>query len=175
VASNGAVYTKMRTALIPAPALSESLVTLRQTTLVKEITEGRFAIGPEGLMSYLIQPSTRKGAPSVVRVCSVIAKELVLLNRQVRYTMVSELVKLSSSDADYSLSVAGSGYLVIGDVGENTKAWTAAQWEDVQAYLLQHLRRGGGLVIGDTGAVEHSLFNLDFFDAIDGFLTVKVQ
>lgn len=104
-------------------------------------------------------------------VCAVIAKELVLANRKVAYLYLSSLI--SSARKDDPLS-GFRGYLVVGDLGANVKHWPEHDWDLAQDMLMVHLARGGGLIFGDTGAVDMGLLSHDFINALSLFEEVRV-
>lgn len=176
VKSETAIFAKMRAARVPPHAYSHSLESLKQTRLASVIRERRFDLGVGGLSSYLITPAapTSKKVPvSVPMVCAVAAKELVLLGREVRYYTLAGL--LMEIEAKEIWEVAGRGYFVIGDLGENTQHWQAKEWDTAQDVLLHHTSRGAGLILGDTGAVNAGYFSGDLTEALSMFDVMLVE
>lgn len=176
------ILGRMRASQIPPFAYTTTLKLEKQSNFAQIIEGKQFDTGPSGIVSYLVKYGARKrpGSPSVTRVCAVAARELVLLRRKVYYTTIHELALALSMyerglDCIFPLvERLGLGYIVIGDIGENIQARSAASWHDIQTFLNAHLSRGGGLILGLT-AIEHALFTHDLAEAVGAFQTVTVE
>lgn len=168
MANDVSILAKMHAARVQPHAFIHSLKTLNQKSFALVVKDKKYDQGIGGVVSYWV---TGKGKHSHSLVCHVAAKELVLQNRKVFCLSVAELALRGSSEE--VTERVGTGYLVVSDVGDNTKHYTPAQWDEAQAILLSHLGRGGGLIMGsaDTKSVE---FNYDFLDALAIFESVVV-
>jgi hypothetical protein len=170
MANESAILARMRAARVPPNAFPHSLKALKQNSLAAVVAEKKFDTGVGGLISYLVK-GARKAHTSSSLVCHVAAKELVLQGCKVFCTSIPEIVQ--PSDGDEAPDKLGIGYLVVADIGANTQYCTPFQWYSAQAYLLSHISRGGGLIIGvpDIDAVR---FNAEFLDAMEIFENVAV-
>lgn len=183
MASEDAILLKMRASRVQPHAFPHNLITIKQKRLAEKVANKEYLVGSGGIKNYAItydssMAAGRKAKTSASLVAAVMAKELVLQNRKVRCVTVPDLIRPNWLEEEaYRL---GSGYLVVCDVGENTRAYAPYQWEDAQALLLSHMARGGGLIIGISAIVdeEKSIF-LDFssemLDAFGDFEFVKVE
>ena len=136
-----------------------------------------------GYRNYLIKGG--KGKRTVSAVCALAAKHLVLAQRTVYYTTIAELVVSLRSTGSSSVYDAGEsptifarmgkGYLIVGDIGSNVANWLPSEWDVVQSFLLSHIGRGGGLILGDTGFISQGLLCLDLADALTDFVSIDVE
>lgn len=165
--SDIAILAKMHLARVQPHAFIHSLQTINQKSFAAVIKEKKYDQGVGGVVSYLV---TGKGKHSHSLVCHVAAKELVLQSKKVFCTTLADLVLRGGEEV---LDRLGVGYIVLSDLGANTQYYTLAQWDDVQALLLSHLGRGGGLILGmpDAAAVE---FSYEFLDALAIFESILV-
>lgn len=172
MANDAAILAKMRAAHVPPYSFEHSLKTLRQLRFASIIQEKRFELQGGGLESFIVRPGKRKDAPHVSMVVGVVAKELVLLNRKV---FCSTLAGTIHSLKEWQNIDAGHGYFVLADLGQNTQNWPAHEWESVQAYLLSHLSRGGGLILGDNGVIENGWLGAEMVQALSVFEEITVE
>lgn len=172
MANDAAILAKMRSAHVPPHSFPHSLKTLRQLRFASIIQEKRFELQGGGLESFVVRPSKRKDAPHVSLVAGVAAKELVLLNKKVFYgTLAGTILSLK----DWANIDAGHGYFVLADLGQNTQNWPANDWDSVQAYLMSHLSRGGGLILGDNGVIENGWLGAELAQALTVFEEITVE
>jgi hypothetical protein len=173
-----AIVARMRLAHIPPHAYTTSLALSGQRRLSKIILEKQYDLGEAGFVSLVIRNGKAKRGP-VSKVCAITAKELALQKCRVYYSTLPELILSRRHLAELHESNisehVGKGFLVIGDLGDNIKDWSNAEWATVQAYLLTHLAKGGGLILGDNGASEKGLFCSDMVDALTDFSVVEVE
>lgn len=171
MANESSILAKMRAAEVPPHAFDKSLLGLNQKQFANIITTRAFDLEGGGLVSYIVRGAGEKQYPKVSLVCAVIAKELVLAQRQVAYVYLSSLMCSAKNDEPLN---GFRGYLVVGDLGLNVKRWPEKDWDMVQDMLMVHLARGGGLIFGDTGAIDMGLISHDFANAISLFDEVRV-
>ena len=173
MANDANILMRMRAAQIPPHAYEKSMLTLDQRKFQGIISNKKYEHSGF-LMSYIVRPSTREsGSHTVSTVCAVAAKELVLQKKKVRYLDVPRLIKESKTDGgEFEL---GHGFWVIGDLGENTQHWPRNEWDTAQSYLLSHLARGGGLILGDNGASDLGMWGEEMLDSISIFDLVRVE
>jgi hypothetical protein len=190
MANDVAIIAKMRLSQVPPHTYTTSLEREGQKRL-SEILEGRKYEHAGQLRSYLVRQGARKKPASVSRVCALAAKQLVLASRAVYYTNLAEAVTAtrvlagnvpaasvynnSGGDTHPILSRLGKGYIVVGDLGANIPHWPDNDWDVVQSFLLSHLSRGGGLILGDNGATANGFFCEDFVDALSDFVVIDVE
>lgn len=175
MASDAAIIARMRAAGVPPHAYSHSLdkPALGASRFGAIIREKRFDLGVGGLVSYIIRNKPKsKVKPSLV--AAVAAKELVLLNREVKFVYFAALMTVVRV-GELSWLDFGKGYVVVPDLGENTQQWPANEWDYTQAVLLSHVNRGGGLILGDNGVTEGGWFNAGFIDALTIFDEIIVE
>lgn len=172
MANDAAILAKMRAAHVPPHAFEHSLKTLRQLRFASILQEKRFELQGGGLESFIVRSGKRKDAPHVSMVCAVAAKELVLMHKKVVYATLAGVVH---DLKDWSGVDAGQGYVVLADLGANTQNWTASEWETVQAYMLSHMSRGGGLILGDNGVVENGWLGAEMSQALTVFEEINVE
>lgn len=165
-----AILAKMNASRVQPHAFQHSLQSLNQKSLALAVKEKKFNRGVGGPVSYWVS-GAKKGDRSASLICHVAAKELVLLNQKVFCTSIPELVL--HGNEDLLLDRMGVGYLVVSDVNANSTNCTPFQWDCVQAILLQHISRGGGLIVGSENLDEVRL-GYDFIDALRIFESVKV-
>ena len=172
MANDAAILAKMRAAQVPPHSFEHSLKTLKQLRFASIIQEKRFELQGGGLESFIVRPGRRKDAPHVSMVAGVAAKELVLLNKKVFYTTLPAVI---ATLKEWQNVDAGHGYIVMADLGQNTQNWPANDWDSVQAYLLSHLSRGGGLILGDNGVIENGWLGAEMVQALSVFEEITVE
>lgn len=151
---NDAILARMRKAAIPPYAYTTSLEKEKQIALSRSVMNKEYTSGPHGLRSYVLTTDVSKVFAKVTKTCAVMAKELVIHQRKVRYATLAEVavaIRKSELPQDFE-ETFGRGHIVIGDIGRNIEAYTVDVWNDIQAFLVLHLSRGGALVIGITCA-----------------------
>ncbi len=181
------IIARLRAAGVPTSSYTTTLKLLGQNILAGVIRDRSFELtcedGSMSLVNYLISSRgfdgsgagvdtvytprvPRRGAPPVVRVCAVFAKELVLLRRTVTYMSLTDLA-VYSGDSGGAIQFAdyGRGYIVVGDLS-SVPIRRPGEWDDTQNFLLRHMNLGGGLILGDYGSVPHTKMNGTFVDAI---------
>lgn len=148
-----AILQRMRVAGVPPYAYSTSLALEKQNTLAAIISQKSYTKGNSGPVNYVLKAARaqdqRSSMRRVTKACAVMAKELVLHKQAVSYRTVSDLFKKVADTDDYE-EQHFSGYIIIGDFGTYPGDYTSAEWSAVQAALLSHVSRGGGLVLGVT-------------------------
>jgi hypothetical protein len=172
-ASDIDILARLRAANVPVQAYEHSLHTLKQHRFSEIVAGQKFDMKEGGLVSYLVRHKgpLKDGGAGIVRVCAVAAKELVLLRRAVAYNFIASIAA-AIHDPELltdQMSALRKGYLVIGDVGKNVGELKNSDWQLIQALLLSHMNRGGGLIIGDTGVTNNGMWNADFLDALSIF------
>jgi len=175
-----AIIARMQQARVPPQCYEHSLESLGQSLFSETIRKKQFAWDDGQLTSYLVvdrrsekqKGRTTAASATVPRICGVVAKELVLLRQTVTYLSIPHLVWLSKDTSDFAL---GKGYVVVGAVDETSQAYPAQDWHDAQAILLSHFWRGGGLILGDVGAIEHGWLAREVVEALDVIQFIDVQ
>ena len=171
MSNEDAILGRMRLAGVPPHAFPHSLKALKMAKLENDVFNKLYEKGVGGLVSYLITGGSKTTTASLV--CSVMAKELVLQNRKVTCLSVSDLATLAENGED-AKGFSGKGYLVVSDVGSNTKNCSPFQWDVAQSTLLSHIARGGGIIIGSANFTEVSI-GWEFIDALTLFTSIQIQ
>ena len=164
------ILARMRAARVQPHAFPSTLESINQKLLAKLVEDKRYTLGPGGLVSYLIA-GKRKAKVSPSTVCHVFAKMLVIQGKKVFCTSIAELAH--RGEMEEVTERMGTGYFVISDVSENTKNCSPFEWDSVQALLLSHVGRGGGLIIGSANFQEVE-FGDDFLSALPAFEAIDV-
>lgn len=175
MANDSNTLMRMRAAQIPPHAYESSAKSLKQSRMTFILEGGKYEENGFNI-SFLFEanPENRKPKCSVPMACSVFGKELVLRQKNVLWLDLAALVRASKNTEEIPLGV-GRGFWVVGDIGENTQHWAKWEWDNAQSLLLSHLARGGALILGDTGAVDHGYYNMDMIDALSVFDEVRVE
>ena len=170
MSSEDAMLARMRASRVPPHAYMHSMQTLGQRRFSEAIEKKRYDRGVGGLVSYLVVGGRKERTASLV--AAVAAKELTVLNRKVKCVSLAELVSPRwGEDSDVKV---GAGWLVVCDLGLNTAKCAPFDWEIAQSILLQHIARGGALILG-VQKMEDVMFGTEFQDALEIFDNMKVE
>lgn len=190
LARDRAIIARMQKAGIPPHSLKHTLVSIRQMRLASIVNEKGYIFEDGRLQSYYIVDDSPKAMHRVSKqelarrarnhervvgaslVAAVLGKELVLHNQPVLSLTISGLIQLAR---DYTDFVVGNGFIVVCYMDEECQYYTKPEWADAQKLLLQHARAGGGLVLGDVGAVENGWLSHGMIDAFEQRLLEFVE
>lgn len=172
---------RMAASNIPASVMAttlpnEGMDALRVTVAKKEFRTAN------GLKSYFIDaPSAnQKSLNRAAFIAAVFAKELVLSNVAVFFTPLAGLFR-EMNDAVFwdeeksRLPKRGDGYVVIPDFDNEAAIPSSAQWAEVQDWLIQHVNRGGGLVLGVSQNTNAETVGTAFSLLSSQFVRVRVS
>lgn len=168
--SNAAIVARMRAAGIPPHTFHTSLEQIGQKRFAEILTNREFDLGHGHIASYIVR-GQRKDAANVTQVCALAAKSLIAIQRVAIYTTVPALNEFLKTGEHHNTT----GYVVVGDLGNNTQNIPAAEWDRMQSFFVSHVARGGGLILGDNGVINNGQLCLDLIDAISVFEEIVIQ
>ena len=151
------IKAKMRQANIPVYAEKTTLPKLGQQAL-RALIERREFMTEDGLNNYIVHAGDRMYGIEVAEVVALMAKELVLSGVPTYHVTVTSLakeleredvVRAEESSVSNALARSGKGYICIPDF-EDIEHIDAGLWRYTLDWLMQHVRRGGGLVLGQA-------------------------
>lgn len=182
MANEAVILGKLRGAQIPTHAYSTSLKRENHTALSAVIANKGYSLGAEGYRSFRVfaKVESKRTSAVVAKACALFAKELVLAGAKVKYVAATQMflwsrqMMLPQGLEDEKWFEIGKGFLVVSDLGESINNWTANEWDIVQQTILIHLSKGGGIVIGDTGALNSGLYNADMVNELAMFTCIEV-
>lgn len=172
MASDEYVVSRMRAAQVPPQVWEKSLLSERFTEISEDFDKKKYLLSAGTVLSYTVQTAERKVSPArAALACLLIAKSLVLKQKEVYCASLPELVGATNDKAAYESKIGsehcGVGYLIIPDAITDIEAFPRAAWLMAQAYMAAHVSRGGGLVVGvhdRVGCLDDSWSSAFTFD-----------
>lgn len=151
------IKAKMRQANIPVYAEKTTLPKAGQQALRELISKREFET-EDGFISYIVNAGDKMYGIEVAEVVALMAKELVLSGIPAYHVTVTSLAKeleredvarAEESSVSNALARSGKGYICIPDFAD-IEHIDAGLWRYTLDWLMQHVRRGGGLVLGQA-------------------------
>lgn len=182
---NKAIIERMQIAGIPPTAYKTTLAREGQATLSHIIKNRDFEA--DGAPRSFLVCHNGHGPRRSAQIAALAAKELVLMGQRVRYLPLARILRelRLSEKAHDSLEInftkQGSGFIVVPDFDHGPSVPNDWEMENVKAWLLEHVARGGGLVlaynlISRPGRGGDSVETSPAFGALlSGFTTCLVE
>lgn len=180
-ASNEAIKERMRQAGIPPNTFKTTLAREGQNTLSHLIKHGDFIVNGE-TRSFLVDHNGH-GPRRSAQIAAIAGKELVLMGQRVRYLPLAGILRelrlseVPNNSDEINFTKRGDGFIVVPDLDNQNSIPREWEFASAQAWLLEHVARGGGLVVAASPRYMETeeMLTPAFASLVEGFMICKVE